>query len=210
MTTEEVELIDWKVIRKDDELSQDSEANLNSSEHTMYHLNADEHIAEDSDWDVAIDLESTHEATVYNDGRIAFAKAENQIDEDILAHGAVIDVGEEIMSQLVSYLEDDADNLEEMGEDYIRVNQPPRLNAFKDNQRGSVPVEDTNVVGVQTEEANIAERYHNSFPKSAKDVISFASKCYVNTLKSTEPEKYFMEDEEAQGSYNVKIPELPD
>lgn len=93
MTTEGVELIDWKVIRKDDDLSHDSEVNLNSSEHTMYHLNVDEHIAEDSNWEVAIDLESTHEATVYNDGRIAFAKAENQIAEDILAHGAVIDIG---------------------------------------------------------------------------------------------------------------------
>lgn len=97
-----------------------------------------------------------------------------------------------------------------MGENYVRVNEPPRLNAFKDNRGGSVPVEDTNVVGVQTEEADIAERYHNSFPKSAKDVISFASKCYVNTLKSADPERYLMEDEEARGSYDVEVPELPD
>jgi hypothetical protein len=210
METEEFELQDWKVIEKGDELAQDSEANLDASEHTMYHLNADVDIAEDPDWDVAIDLESTHEATVYRDGRISFARAENQIDEDILAHGAVIDVGEETTSQLISYMEDDADNLEEMGEDYIRVDKPPRLNAFRDNRRGSVPVEDTNVVGVQTPEVDVGERYHGSIPESAVDVLRFAESCYNDTVKSTDLEGYFEESEEVQGTYEVEVPEIPE
>ena len=190
MKTEEFKLQDWKVVETGDELASDSEANLNASEHTMYHLNADQDIVGDSDWDVAIDIESNSEATVYRDGRIAYAQAENHISEDILAHGAVIDVGEEITSQLISYMEDDAEALEHEG-DYLRINTPPRMNAFRENRRRSIPVEDTATVGVQTEDEDVAERYHKEIPDSAADVLDFVANSYVNTVNASAPEAYF-------------------
>ncbi len=204
---EEFNLEDWKIITEEDELAYESGSNLTASEHTMYNFDLDGDLVQDSNWDVAIDLEATAEATIYDDGIIAFAKAGDAANSwaDYLVEGAVVNVGEDISSQLISYMEESADELEREGE-VLRVNTPPRLNAFRDNYKTSVPVEETNAVGVQTENVEIGERYHNSLPTPAAEVIGFAQEVTKRTLTRASIEGYDEEDGKIQGNYNVEVP----